>query len=43
MMKDVAAKLSPNTSALFVLVRSVTADKVVPRFRNMAGPSSNRR
>ena len=41
MMKDVAAKLSPNTSALFVLVRlgHLTADKVVLRFRSMAGLS----
>lgn len=37
MMKDVAAKLSPNTSALFVLVRSVTADKVVPEIQKFGG------
>ncbi|MFO1459662.1 MAG: DUF1269 domain-containing protein [Verrucomicrobiota bacterium] len=37
MMKDVAAKLSPNTSALFVLVRSVTADKVVPEIQKYGG------
>lgn len=37
MMKDVAAKLSPNTSALFVLVCSVTADKVVPEIQKFGG------
>lgn len=37
MMKDVASKLSPNTSALFVLVRSVTADKVVPEIQKFGG------
>lgn len=37
MMKDVAAKLSPNTSALFVLVRAVTADKVVPEIQKFGG------
>ncbi len=37
MMKDIAGKLTPNSSALFVLVRSVTADKVVPEIQKFGG------
>ncbi|MBX3734621.1 MAG: DUF1269 domain-containing protein [Verrucomicrobiae bacterium] len=37
MMKELAAKLDPGTSALFVLVRSVTADKVLPEIQPFGG------
>lgn len=36
-MKELAARLSPNSSALFVLVRSVTADKVLPEIEKFGG------
>ncbi len=36
-MKELAEKLSPNTSALFVLIRSVTADKVLPEIEQFGG------
>ena len=36
-MKDLAGKLEPETSALFVLIRSVTADKVVPEIQQYGG------
>lgn len=37
MMKELAEKLAPNTSALFILVRSATADKVVPEVQKFGG------
>ena len=36
-MKDLAKRLEPNSSALFVLVRSVTADKVLPEIEKFGG------
>lgn len=36
-MKDLASKLEPETSALFVLIRSVTADKVLPEIQQYGG------
>ncbi|WP_337263535.1 MULTISPECIES: DUF1269 domain-containing protein [unclassified Serratia (in: enterobacteria)] len=36
-MKDLAKKLDVNTSALFILVRSVTADKVLPEIEPFGG------
>ncbi len=36
-MKDLAGKLEPETSALFVLIRSVTADKVLPEIQQYGG------
>lgn len=36
-MKELASRLEPNTSALFVLVRSVTADKVLPEIEKFGG------
>jgi uncharacterized membrane protein len=35
--KSIGSKLKPGTSALFVLVRSVTADKVVPELSKYGG------
>lgn len=37
MMKDVAESLKPGTSAVFVLVRRATADKVLEGLRQFAG------
>lgn len=37
MMKSIAEKLQPNTSALFVLVRKATPDKVVPEIQKYGG------
>jgi uncharacterized membrane protein len=37
MMKDVAASFKPGTSALFVLVRRATADKVLAGLKEFAG------
>lgn len=37
MMKDVAASFKPGTSALFVLLRRVTADKVLEGLKEFAG------
>src|SRR5262245_37609310 len=37
MMKDVGDSLKPGTSALFVLLRSVTADKVLDGLKQFAG------
>lgn len=36
-MKNLAEKLAPNSSALFVLIRSVTADKVLPEIEKFGG------
>lgn len=36
-MKKLAAELAPGNSALFVLVRKVTADKVVPEIQKFGG------
>ena len=36
-MKDLAAKLEPNTSALFILVRNATMDKVLPEIDKFGG------
>lgn len=36
-MKDLAAGFKPETSALFILVRKVTADKVLEEFRGTGG------
>ena len=36
-MKDLAGKLELETSALFVLIRSVTADKVLPEIQQYGG------
>ena len=36
-IKDLAGKLEPETSALFVLIRSVTADKVLPEIQQYGG------
>ena len=36
-MKDLGATLTPGTSALFVLVRKVTADKVLERLKGEGG------
>jgi uncharacterized membrane protein len=36
-VKDLAASLKPGTSALFVLVRNVTADKVLDGLKQFAG------
>ncbi len=36
-MKDLGEKLGPNTSALFVLVRKATPDKVVEEIRQFGG------
>jgi uncharacterized membrane protein len=36
-MKQLAEKLQPNTSALFVLVKQATPDRVVPRIRQYGG------
>lgn len=36
-MKDMGGKLEPGTSALFVLVRKATADRVVPELRDLGG------
>ena len=38
-MKDVAAAILPGTAALFLLVRKVTADKVLEGLRGEGGPS----
>jgi uncharacterized membrane protein len=37
MMKDVGKSLEPGTSALFVLIRKVTADKVLEGLKEFAG------
>jgi len=37
MMKDLAASFAPGNSALFVLVRKVTSDKVLERLKPFAG------
>jgi uncharacterized membrane protein len=37
MMKDVGKSLTPGTSALFVLIRKVTADKVLEGLKDFAG------
>jgi uncharacterized membrane protein len=37
MMKDLAASFKPNTSALFVLVRRATGDKVLAGLKDFAG------
>jgi uncharacterized membrane protein len=37
MMKDVAQSFRPNSSALFVLIRRVTADKVIAGLKEFAG------
>ena len=37
MMKSIADRLQPNTSALFVLVRKATPDKVVPEIQKFGG------
>ena len=36
-MKDLASTLQPGSSALFVLVRKMTADKVLDQFHGMGG------
>ncbi len=36
-MKDMGGKLEPGTSALFVLVRKATADRVIPELRDLGG------
>lgn len=36
-MKDLKEKLAPGTSTLFVLLRSVTADKVLPEIEKFGG------
>ena len=36
-VKDLGSKMTPNSSALFVLVRRVTADKVVPEIAKYGG------
>jgi len=36
-MKQLAAKMAPGTSALFVLVRKATADKVLPEVQKYGG------
>ncbi len=35
--KDLAKEMKPNSSAIFMLVRSVTVDKVVPEMRKYGG------
>jgi uncharacterized membrane protein len=37
MMKDLAASFTPGNSALFVLVRKVTGDKVLERLKPFTG------
>ena len=37
LIKELAASLQPGSSAIFVLVRRVTADKVVPEFARFGG------
>jgi uncharacterized membrane protein len=36
-MKDLGAKLTPGSAALIILVRSVTADKVLPEIAQFGG------
>jgi uncharacterized membrane protein len=36
-MKDLGAKLTPGSAALIVLVRSATADKVLPEIAHFGG------
>ncbi len=36
-MKELAAKLEPSTSALFILVRHMTLDKVLPEIESFGG------
>ena len=38
-MKDLAATMQPNTSALFVLVRNATPDKVLEQVKGSGGTS----
>jgi len=37
MMKDIASEFKPNSSALFVLIRRATADKVLAGLKEFSG------